>query len=52
VYDGLGRLDETVDVSGQPRAWNLDVSSWESGIHYLTLTTVQGWVVTRKVVVE
>lgn len=52
VYDGLGRLQETVDVSGQPRAWNLDVSSWESGIHYLTLTTVQGWVVTRKVVVQ
>jgi len=50
AFDALGRpLAEwgTGEIRG-----TLDLSSWGSGVRYVTVTTTDGWSTTRRIVVQ
>ena len=49
-FDAMGRELGSEFTTGLSR--ELDLSAWGTGVRYLTVTTVNGWTTTRRIVVQ
>ena len=52
IYDASGRIIKAVSLENEAKFYNFDVSDLDSGLHYVTVRTTDGFSSTQKLVVE